>query len=256
MPSTCSVALFMPAWNEASNLPKVVADANTHLAKHYAAHTVIVIDDGSTDETPEVVRALRSRRPSVRGLRHPQNRGYGAALRTGFHAGLLTGHDWIAFCDADGQFNPADVDDLIAAALDTGADLAVGYRIRRADSLHRRLMGRGWHLVSRAVLGVRARDVDCGFKAIRREALAVLEPELVGDFATISPELLARARRHSMRIAEVGVAHAPRTSGAASGSSVRVVFGSFVSLIVLRRLLRGRSDRTPTFDLSGCEELA
>jgi glycosyltransferase involved in cell wall biosynthesis len=245
-----STTLFLPAWNEAENLASVVSAADDHLAQH-DDHVVLVIDDGSTDATPEVVRALHAERPHVRGLRHPQNRGYGAALRTGFHAGLEAETEWVAYCDADGQFDPADVDKLIDAAEATGADLAIGFREHRADRLSRRLMGRGWHLLARVVLGVHARDVDCGFKAIRREALQVLEPQLVGDYATISPELLARARRHGMTIVEVGLPHAPRASGEASGSDLRVVLGSFRSLWALRRTLRERPTSAP---LTACED--
>jgi glycosyltransferase involved in cell wall biosynthesis len=238
MPSGRSTALFLPAWNEASNLPRVVARADAHLARGADPYTLIVVDDGSTDDTASVLAALQAGRPHLHSVRHQANRGYGSALRTGFHVGLATGHEWIAYCDADGQFDPADLDRLLDAAEAHGADLAIGYRVRRADRLSRRVLGHGWHLVSRVVLGVRARDVDCGFKVIRRDALAELAPELVSDYATISPELLVRAQRHGLRVVEVPLAHAPREAGESSGANVAVIVGSVRSLWALRRTLR------------------
>lgn len=232
-----SVTLFLPAWNEAAALPAVVGAAHRYLSEVTGSFSIVVVDDGSSDDTPRVMAELATHLPGVRTVRHPINLGYGAALRTGFQAGLADGSDWVGYCDADGQFDPADLGLLIDGAQRAGAEIAIGYRIERADDLARRAMGRGWHLVTRLALGVDARDVDCGFKVFRRAALAALEPRLFGDFATISPELLARAKQADMRIVEVGLEHAPRSSGESSGSSLRVVVGSFRALGRLRRAL-------------------
>jgi glycosyltransferase involved in cell wall biosynthesis len=240
-----AITLFLPAWNEAGALPDTVLAAHAHLSSTTSAFAIIVIDDGSTDDTPRVMAGLAERHPQISTVRHATNLGYGAALRTGFKAGLSTGHPWVAYCDADGQFDPADVSVLVAAAEEQKADLAIGYRIRRADSALRRAMGWGWHLISRAAVGVDVRDVDCGFKAFRREALTELEPRLFGDYATISPELLARAEQARMRIVEVGLAHAPRESGESSGSSLRVVLGSLRALAGIRRSLRMEDRELP-----------
>jgi glycosyltransferase involved in cell wall biosynthesis len=227
--------LFLPAWNEASSLPEVVARADDHLAHRRAPYSVIVVDDGSTDATPVTVGSLAHARSNVIGVHHETNRGYGAALRTGFAVGLSTGHEWIAFCDADGQFDPSDVDLLVGAAREQGADMAIGYRRQRADPVARRILGRGWGLVSRVTLGVDARDIDCGFKAIHRSALARIAPLLTSDHAAISPELLLRARDLDLHVVEVGVDHAPRRDGAQSGANPRVIAGSLRSLHAVRQ---------------------
>ena len=126
-------------------------------------------------------------------MHHSKNKGYGAALRTGFRAALDTGHGLIGFCDADDQFEIASFGTLLAALTERDADLAAGYRIARADSLKRRLMGRGWHWLSSLVLGARtARDVDCGFKLFTRAVLADVEPRISGGYAAVSPEVLSR----------------------------------------------------------------
>jgi glycosyltransferase involved in cell wall biosynthesis len=233
-----SVTLFLPAWNEADALPRIVTAAHAYLSDATRRFSIVVIDDGSTDDTVAVTHGLCAQLPEVSSIRHDVNRGYGAALRTGFRAALDIGDDWIGYCDADGQFDPADVGALIAAAQAQDAVIAIGYRVHRADNLVRRLMGRGWHAVSRVALGVEARDVDCGFKVFRHEALSRLEPRLFGDFATISPEILARAAQAQMPIVEVGLSHAPRDTGRSSGANLHVVVGSFRALARLRRSLR------------------
>jgi dolichol-phosphate mannosyltransferase len=227
--------MFLPAWNEADNLPHVVADAVAYLRSRDEPFTVIIVDDGSTDHTPEVIRQLDMAYPDcIHYVRHSRNLGYGAALRTGFRAGLETDREWIGFCDADGQFKPQDIGRLIDKAIEYDSDIAIGYRLERADSLKRRLMGKGWHYLSRLILGYKAVDVDCGMKVFRRHVIESLMRQLRTEYATISPELLARAHRARYRMVEAGVAHYPRVHGTQSGASLGVVWASLVGLVGLR----------------------
>lgn len=231
------IAMFLPAWNEADNLPHVVVEAVRYLHSREEPFTIIIVDDGSTDHTPETVRQLELAYPDcICYVRHEHNLGYGAALRTGFRASLeKTDHEWIGFCDADGQFMPQDIGRLIDKAIEFDSDIAIGYRIARADSLKRRLMGKGWHYLSRFVLGYKAIDVDCGMKVFRRHAINALLRQLRAEHAAISPELLARAYRARYRMVEAGVAHYPRAHGAQSGASLDVVWASLVGLFSLRK---------------------
>ena len=232
--------MFLPAHNEAGNLPSVVEDAVAYLVGHCTLYELIVVDDGSTDDTAEVCADLSAAYSCVRAVRHSVNMGYGTALKTGLHACLQTGYAWIGFCDADGQFRPSDIGHLTRAATDAEADAAIGYRIHRADGLHRRLMGHGWDHVSQAALGFAARDVDCGFKAFRRYVVERILPELIGTHATVSPEMLARIRRHRFRTVEVGVQHYARLTGQQSGASRDVILKSFHTLYAVRRDIRSK----------------
>ena len=233
-----SLAMFMPAHNEAANLPGVATRAIRHLESRGADHVLIIINDGSEDGTATLANHLAAAHPQLEVVHHDGNKGYGSALRSGFEAALRTGHSWIAFCDADGQFNPADVERLIVAANEEQADAAIGFRIKRADGAHRRLMGKGWNRLSRTALGFVARDVDCGFKALRRYAVEAILPELVGTHATVSPEMLARLRRHRFRVVEVGVPHYPRRAGEQSGAGLDVILRSVYTLYGVRKDLR------------------
>jgi glycosyltransferase involved in cell wall biosynthesis len=125
------------ARNEADTLPRLVACADEHLAATRSAHTVIVVDDGSTDGTRHVLSALATARHHLIITRPDAARGHGAALRTGLSIALSTGHEWIAYRDTDGPFDPGDVDVRIGAARadlpDPGGDSSI--KAVRRDTL-------------------------------------------------------------------------------------------------------------------------
>lgn len=241
------VAFFLPAFNEAGNLEKLVPQIVDYFYDLSCAFTVIIVDDGSTrDDTYETAERLADAFPGyVQVVHHARNMGYGAALQTGMEASLATGHGLIAFCDADDQFDICSFGTLLAALEVQDADLAVGYRIARADSLKRRLMGSAWHWLSSVVLGSSTvRDVDCGFKVFTRPVLADVFPQLQGDYAAVSPEILLRAAAMGYTTAEAGVTHRSRTYGRQTGSDLRVVVKSLIHLFQLRLTL-ARERRHP-----------
>lgn len=239
------IAMFLPAYNEAINLPTVVGGAVDALAALTPDHDVIIVDDGSRDDTVDVARSLAERYPTVSLVQHPRNQGYGHALRTGFASGLATGRDWISFMDADGQFDPAQIGAMLDRAASRRSDLVVGYRLHRRDNLMRRVNGRLWHWLSEAMLRFRVRDVDCGFKLVHRNVLSTIT--LVGSYAAVSPELLAKASRAGFRIDEHPVDHFPRRAGEQTGADLKVIVRSLIGLLRLRFSLRrdaaGGTDR-------------
>lgn len=245
------IAFFLPAFNEAANLQKIVPQIVSYFYDLACEFTVIIVDDGSTrDETYEVAERLAEAHPGhVRAVHHARNKGYGAALRSGLDAAVGTGHGLIAFCDADDQFEIQSFGTLLAALQFQAADVSVGYRIARADSLRRRFMGSAWQLLSGLALGPGSvRDVDCGFKIFTRRVLDDVLPDLQGRYAAVSPEILYRATAAGYKIAEAGVAHRPRTHGHQTGSNPKVVLASVVHLARLRADLRRErhvGDRQP-----------
>jgi len=235
-----SVALFLPAFNEAENIACTMQAALRSLSRITSAYKVIVVDDGSTDGTRQIAADLAGDYPDhVVVVGHDVNRGYGAALQTGFRAGLKTGCDWIGFVDADGQFDLDELSSLLQAALVQRAQFVAGYRMARADSWTRRQLGHAWDGLSARIVNHGLRDVDCGFKIIHRDIL--LAVRLTGTYASISPELAAKARMTGTTIAQVGVTHYPRAGGTQSGASVKVVIRSLRGLLDLRREIAGES---------------
>lgn len=233
--ASVGISFFMPGKNEGGNLEGAVRDVSETLDAIGAPHTIIVVDDGSTDDTPYVVARLKERYAALRCIRHEHNRGYGAALRTGFAASYATGHGFIAFFDADRQFQAQDLVTLLTRMIQTDADVVVGNRAHRADSLKRKVMGVGWHWLSRLTLGFRIRDVDCGFKLFRREVFDRILPHLDAEYAAISPQLMTLLTRSGFRIAEADVEHFSRAHGEQTGSNRGVVVRSLEELVRIRR---------------------
>jgi len=206
MDAPLRISLVLPAFNEAAVIGRAVAEAEATLAGRFAAFEIIVVDDGSTDGTADEVQRQLPTSPHTRLLRHGTNRGYGAALRTGFEAARFP---LVAFTDADCQFDLSELADLAALAADH--DIVAGYRADRKDPWRRRFLSRGYNLLTRTLLGTCVRDVDCALKVFRRAALAQLFPESRGFF--VNTEMLTRAGRLGLTVTERPVTHRPRAGG-------------------------------------------
>ncbi len=217
------LSLVLPAFNEETGIREAILEADAALAALVEDHEILVVDDGSRDRTAAVVEELAAIFPHVRLLRHEDNRGYGAALRTGFEAAQFA---HIAFTDADCQFHLADLSRLLP--LTARYPIVVGCREDRQDSWRRRLLSRGYNLLTRTLLGTRVRDIDFALKVFHRDALAKLLPESAGFF--VNTEMLARARQLNLEVAEVGVRHRPRVRGS-SKVSLRAVPGTLREML-------------------------
>lgn len=218
-----TISAVLPAYNEEANLEGTVRALAPVLAQVAADYEILVVDDGSADRTAEIGRRLGEEFPPLRLLRHERNRGYGAALRSGFAAAT---REWILLLDADGQFLPRELERLVAAA--PGADFVLGYRQHRADPAHRRFFAAVWRLLTGLLLGVRVRDTNCGFKLMRTALVQSLDLQAAG--ALIGAELLAKARRLGAVMIEVPVTHVPRRWGRQTGGSLRVTLRAYSEL--------------------------
>lgn len=218
--------MVLPAHNEAENIGRVVGDADRFLRSLQAQYEILVVDDGSADDTAAEVQRLADRIPA-RVLRHERNQGYGAALWTGIRAAQLP---LIFWTDADSQFTFDDLRSLLA--LSDEAEFVIGHRLKRQDPPHRLLFAWGWNTLVNLLFGYTARDVDCAFKLVHRSAMNTIEVRSRG--ATFSAELLVRAKRAGYRIREVGVRHFPRTRGHPSGARPSVILRAFRELASFR----------------------
>lgn len=217
------VSLVLPAYNEEAGIRQAVLEACEALAELTSAYEILVVDDGSQDDTAVIVAELAAERRQVRLLRHESNRGYGAALRTGFAAAR---YERVAFTDADCQFYLADLGRLLQ--LSDRYPLVVGWRQGRQDSWPRRFLSRGFNLLTHALLGTRVRDCDCALKVFQRDVLPDLLPETNTFF--VNAEMLTTACQRGLEVAEVGVRHRPRLRGE-SKVSLREVPRIFATLL-------------------------
>jgi glycosyltransferase involved in cell wall biosynthesis len=202
---------------------------------------IVVADDGSTDGTPDLLRALARDVPGLRTVRHARNLGYGAAARAALSAAT---RELVLLTDADRQFELEGIDAFLEAIGE--ADMVVGFRAPRRDGAARVLAGRAWSALVNGACGYAARDVNCAFKLAWRDALALVLPALTSTGATFSAEWLLRSRRAGLRLAERPVGHRPRAAGVATGLRPGVMVRALVELARLRRdLERGRPCASP-----------
>jgi glycosyltransferase involved in cell wall biosynthesis len=221
------LTLFFPAYNEEEIIEKTVREALRVAATVTDDYEVIVVDDGSSDGTVAAVEAVAASDPHVRVVRHDRNRGYGAALRTGF---AQARKDYVFFSDADGQFDLAELTKLVDQT--ANAPVVVGYRVKRSDPPHRLFIAKTYNLIVRAIFGLRVRDIDCAFKLLRREVLSRVDLESNGAF--ISSELLIKLRRAGVPIVECGVNHYARTTGYSKGANFTVILKTIRDILKLK----------------------
>jgi glycosyltransferase involved in cell wall biosynthesis len=195
-------------FNEEGNVEQLVTSALAVLADLADSYEVIVVDDGGRDRTGEIADRLAAANPYVRVVHHPDNRGYGAAVRSGFAAAH---YPVIVLVDGGNQFDLGELA-ILLRALDRG-DVVSGYRITHHDPAIRRLYAFMYNRLARILFHIPIRDVNCGFKIYPRGVVDRLLPRLRSTGALINVEVLARARKLGATVTEVGVHHFPREVG-------------------------------------------
>ena len=226
-----SISAVLPAYNEEAIIARTVhgvADVLRGLAGDFE---IIVTNDGSRDNTGGVLAELQQREPNLhlQVVTHEHNRGYGAALASGFDAATK---DLVFLTDGDKQFDVAELREFLPA-MDGQTDLVIGWRRKRADPLMRKLNALGWKTLVNLLFGYTARDVDCAFKLFRRGVWDSMTVHSRG--ATFSAEFLIKARRLGFHVKEQPVGHFPRTAGSPTGARPGVIVRAFVELFRLWR---------------------
>ena len=202
-----SLSIVLPAYNEEANIEQAVRDSCSAAAGLVESYELTVVDDGSRDATGEILSRLAGEmEPRLILVSHPTNRGYGAALRSGFAAarGKL-----IFYTDSDNQFDLRELRAFLP--LVNEYDAVLGYRIHRRDSGLRRFVSSGYNFLASTAFGMSVRDLNCSFKLFRREAIEALSLE--SDDFFIDTELVVRLHRAGFRYIQKGVHHYPRTGG-------------------------------------------
>ncbi len=229
MPSKLSgVSAFFPAYHDGGTIPSLIILACRTLAEITDDYEVIVVNDGSHDDpadyTGTVLAEIAAHYPCLHVITHPQNRGYGAALRTGFAAATK---EWVFYTDGDAQYDPREIK-LLAAALGAGVDVVNGYKIARSDPWERVVIGRLYHYFVKLVFGLPLRDTDCDFRLFRRELLERVHLE--SDSGTIALELVKKFHDAGARFVEVPVHHYHRAFGRSQFFNFRRLFRTAVQL--------------------------
>ncbi len=233
------LSIFFPAYNDAGTIASMVIGAVQAARQLTDDFEVIVVNDGSGDATARIADELARLYPQVRVVHHPHNLGYGGALRSGFASATK---EIVFYTDGDAQYDPSEMT-LLWEELTADIDLVNGYKISRADPLHRIIVGRIYHHVVKMLFGLRVRDVDCDFRLLRRRIFDRVTLEK--SSGVICLEMMKKIQEAGFRIAEVPVHHYHRAYGTSQFfnfpriyRTARDVLRLWMSLVVRRR--RGR----------------
>ncbi len=221
---------FFPCFNDARTITGLVKKAASAAERNAPDFEVLVVDDGSSDGSREILRALAREHAYLRVIFHEKNLGYGAALRSGFrHASK----EFIFYTDGDGQYDPLELEKLIP--LMTGkVDLVNGYKLTREDSLIRIVLGNIYATIVRNVFSLTIKDPDCDFRLFRRAALPA---ELKCSSGAVCVELVKMIQSGGGDTAQCPVSHFGREFGRSQFFNLYSIFRTFRELVALRRNL-------------------
>jgi glycosyltransferase involved in cell wall biosynthesis len=220
--------MFFVAYNDGGTIASLVISAVKVAGSITSDFEVIVVNDGSSDDTARIVDELARIYPDhVRVVHHPKNRGYGGALRTGFATATK---EFIFYTDGDGQYDPTEMTVLMSKMTDD-VDWVNGWKISRADPLHRIVIGRIYHHMVKLLFGLKVRDVDCDFRLMRRRIFDVVRLEK--DSGVICLEMMKKFQDAGFRVAETPVHHYHRAHGHSQFFNFRRVFQTAIDVLKL-----------------------
>ncbi len=221
------ITIFFPCYNEEHNIERVTNEALSVAKNISDDYEIIIINDGSKDRTQELAERMASEHRHVKAIHHEVNKGYGAALQTGFKN---ASKELVFYTDGDGQFKIEEITKLLP--LIEKYDIVSGYRIRRQDPFIRKVNAFMWGTLVNMLFKLRVSDVDSAFKLYKRKIFD--EITLTSQGALIDTEVLAKAKAKGYSITEVGVNHYPRVAGVQTGAKLSVIIKAFKELFKLR----------------------
>ncbi|MCU1368402.1 MAG: glycosyl transferase family 2 [Ilumatobacteraceae bacterium] len=228
-PVRAGVSAMFPCYNDAQTIGGLVDDVHAALVPLVDCVEVIVVNDGSSDGSREVLDDLVATRPWLRVIHHDVNRGYGGALISGFTAAR---HDWIFYTDGDAQYDASEAALLVPLATDD-VDIVQGYKLGRGDPLHRKVIGRVYHHIVKVLFSLPGRDTDCDFRLFRKELIA--SRPLVSTSGVICVEMMRSFREQNARFVEAPVHHYARPSGKSQFFRLPAITRSALQLMSLWR---------------------
>lgn len=200
-----SISVFLPALNEQENIRACVQSVRKYLSRRFKDYEILVVSNGSTDNTDKIVKELAKRNKHIR-LVNDRKIGYGEALKSGFKH---SSGDLIFYTDADNQYNIEDLDILLPKL--SSYDIVAGFRIKRQDPLMRIFIGEVYNIVIRILFNLDVRDVDASFKLYKKDVFKKIE--LKANTGLVDAEILIKAKKKGFKIGQIGVTHYPRTKG-------------------------------------------
>lgn len=222
-----SISAFFPCYNDKGTIGKMAEDAALVLKDLTDDFEVIVIDDGSTDGSRELLKELQSRCDFLKLVFHEKNQGYGGALKSGFRA---ASKDLVFYTDGDGQYDVWELL-LLYNLMTAEADIVNGFKLKRSDLWYRKVIGRIYHWAMKFTFNLHIRDVDCDFRLLRRKIFDKVN--LTRNSGVICVEMIRKIEQAGFKFAEVGVHHYPRIYGKSQFFNLRKLLEVFLNLFNL-----------------------
>lgn len=207
MKNLSSLSIFFPALNDAKSLPDLIEKATKTAENFTSDFEILVIDNGSSDETREVLDKLKNTNKNLHPLYFDKALGYGGALSEGFKNSKK---DWVFYTDSDGQYDPSELT-LLINKLDEKIDVVNGYKINRSDSIARKIVGGIYNSTMHVLYSLPIRDVDCDFRLINNKLAKKIKLEAKSGLVCL--ELVVKLKEKGARFVEVPVHHYPRKHG-------------------------------------------
>ncbi len=220
-----SISVFFPCYNDSRTIGDLVIEADRQLQQIADDYEVIVVNDGSSDDSAEVLKTLAARLPSLKVITHERNRGYGGALRSGFNAATK---DLVFYTDGDGQYDVRELPVLLMLLTDD-TDFVNGIKMTRQDPAYRVHAGNVHRFVMRWSFWLPIHDVDCDFRLIRRRILNGIE--LHSNSGSICVELVKHAQRAGAGFREVSVHHYARKFGESQFFKPGRIFQTYLHIV-------------------------
>lgn len=211
-----SLTVFFPVFNEEENIPLLIDSASRIIPQLALDYELIIIDDGSTDQSLNIAQELTAKKKQWLIIAHPKNLGYGEVLKTGIKAAKK---EWLFFTDADLQFNLQELTDFLPYTNQYQA--IIGYRVKRAEGFSRSINARLFKTYIDLLFRLHVKDIDCAFKLIKTDLLKNLT--LNSGSAFTSSEILYRLKKKKIKFKELPVSHYPRRYGEATGANLKVI---------------------------------
>lgn len=225
-----TISFFCPAYNDEENLPILIPQVIEVLKKNTSKFEIVIVEDGSPDNTGKVADSLQKKYPKlISVIHHKKNMGYGATLRDGFSR--ASKYDFVMYTDGDNQYHASDIKKLIAPL--KKYDVVLGYRLNRFLSQKRLIQTNVCNMLVRLLFNVHAKDINCSMKIFRKDI--VKKMKLASNSSFIDAEMIISLKRQNIKFTEVGVRHYPREFGQASGGKMSVILDTVKDMIYCLR---------------------
>ena len=222
-----SLSIFFPCYNDGGSIASMVVMADIVARELSNDYEIIVIDDGSSDHSLEVLNELKSKYSKLRVIQHEKNKGYGATLRDGFKN---ASKELVFYTDGDAQYDVRELKELWLSMSDD-TDIVNGFKIKRHDPFNRMVIGLAYQHLVKAAFALKIRDVDCDFRLIRRSVFDHLE--LKNNSGVICIEMIKKMQNAGFRFKEVGTHHFYRSYGRSQIFNYKRIINIAFRLLVL-----------------------